>query len=89
VTAAFRIILSDPNVKGILVNIFGGIMQCDVIAAGIVAAAKETNLSLPLVVRLEGNNVALGKEILENSGLSLVSGDSMADAAQKIVAAVG
>ena len=89
VTAAFRIILSDPNVKGILVNIFGGIMQCDVIAAGIVAAAKETKLSLPLVVRLEGNNVALGKEILENSGLSLVSGDSMADAAQKIVAAVG
>ena len=89
VTAAFRIILSDPNVKGILVNIFGGIMQCDVIAAGIVAAAKETNLSLPLVVRLEGNNVALGKEILENSGLSLVSGDSMADAARKIVAAVG
>ncbi len=89
VTAAFRIILSDPNVKGILVNIFGGIMQCDVIAAGIVAAAKETNLSLPLVVRLEGNNVALGKEILENSDLSLVSGDSMADAAQKIVAAVG
>ena len=89
VTAAFRIILSDPNVKGILVNIFGGIMQCDVIAAGIVAAAKETNLSLPLVVRLEGNNVAIGKGILENSGLSLVSGDSMADAAQKIVAAVG
>ena len=89
VTAAFRIILSDPNVKGILVNIFGGIMQCDVIAAGIVAAAKETNLSLPLVVRLEGNNVAIGKEILENSGLSLVSGDSMAYAAQKIVAAVG
>ena len=89
VTAAFRIILSDPNVKGILVNIFGGIMQCDVIAVGIVAAAKETNLSLPLVVRLEGNNVAIGKEILENSGLSLVSGDSMADAAQKIVAAVG
>ena len=89
VTAAFRIILSDPNVKGILVNIFGGIMQCDVIAAGIVAAAKETNLSLPLVVRLEGNNVAIGKEILENSGLSLVNGDSMADAAQKIVAAVG
>ena len=89
VTAAFRIILSDPNVKGILVNIFGGIMQCDVIAAGVVAAAKETNLSLPLVVRLEGNNVAIGKEILENSGLSLVSGDSMADAAQKIVGAVG
>ena len=89
VTAAFRIILSDPNVKGILVNIFGGIMQCDVIAAGIVAAAKETNLSLPLVVRLEGNNVTIGKKILENSGLSLASGDSMADAAQKIVTAVG
>merc|ERR1711916_161 len=65
VTAAFRIILSDPNVKGILVNIFGGIMQCDVIAQGVVAAARETNLSLPLVVRLEGNNVDLGKKILD------------------------
>ncbi len=88
VTAAFQIILSDPNVKGILVNIFGGIMQCDVIAEGVVAAAKETNLSIPLVVRLEGNNVEIGKKILDESGLELISGDSMADAAQKIVAAV-
>ena len=89
VTAAFRIILSDPNVKGILVNIFGGIMQCDVIAAGIVEAVKETHLKLPLVVRLEGNNVELGKKILRESGLPLISGDSMADAAKKIVEAVG
>ena len=88
VTAAFKIILSDPNVKGILVNIFGGIMQCDIIATGIVAAAKETHLSLPLVVRLEGNNVELGKKILRESGLSLISADSMADGAQKIVQAV-
>ena len=88
VTAAFRIILSDPNVKGILVNIFGGIMQCDVIAQGIVAAARETQLSLPLVVRLEGNNVDLGKKILDESGLTIISGDTMADAAQKIVDAV-
>lgn len=88
VTAAFKIILSDPNVKGILVNIFGGIMQCDVIAEGVVAAAKETNLSIPLVVRLEGNNVEIGKKILNESGLELISGDSMADAAKKIVAAV-
>lgn len=89
VTAAFRIILSDPNVKGILVNIFGGIMQCDVIAAGIVEAVRETHLQLPLVVRLEGNNVELGKKILRESGLPLISGDSMADAAKKIVEAVG
>jgi len=88
VTAAFKIILSDPNVEGILVNIFGGIMQCDVIAEGVVAAAKETNLSIPLVVRLEGNNVEIGKKILNESGLELISGDSMADAAQKIVGAV-
>ena len=88
VTAAFKIILSDPNVKGILVNIFGGIMQCDTIAEGVVSAAKETNLSIPLVVRLEGNNVEIGKKILSESGLELISGDSMADAAQKIVAAV-
>ena len=85
VTAAFKIILGDPNVKGILVNIFGGIMDCDVIAQGIVAAARETGLTLPLVVRLEGNNVAAGKATLAASGLKLVSGDSMADAAQKIV----
>jgi succinyl-CoA synthetase beta subunit len=89
VTAAFKIILSDPNVKGILVNIFGGIMQCDIIAAGIVEAVKETHLQLPLVVRLEGNNVELGKKILRESGLPLISGDTMADAAQKIVKAVG
>ena len=88
VTAAFKIILSDRNVKGILVNIFGGIMQCDIIATGIVAAVKETDLHLPLVVRLEGNNVDLGKKILKESGLALTSADSMADAAQKIVQAV-
>jgi succinyl-CoA synthetase beta subunit len=89
VTAAFKIILSDPNVKGILVNIFGGIMQCDIIATGIVEAVRETHLKLPLVVRLEGNNVDLGKKILRDSGLPLISGDSMADAAKKIVQAVG
>jgi succinyl-CoA synthetase beta subunit len=88
VTAAFRIILSDPNVKAILVNIFGGIMQCDIIATGIVAAVKETQLNLPLVVRLEGNNVQLGKKILQDSGLPIINGDSMADAAQKVVQAV-
>jgi succinyl-CoA synthetase beta subunit len=88
VTAAFKIILSDPNVKGILVNIFGGIMQCDIIATGIIAAIKETRLHLPLVVRLEGNNVALGKKILNESGLPITNGDSMADAAQKVVKAV-
>jgi len=89
VTAAFKIILSDPHVKGILVNIFGGIMDCNVIATGIVAAAKETHLNLPLVVRLEGNNVQAGKATLAESGLKLVSGDTMADAARKVVAAVG
>jgi len=89
VTAAFKIILSDANVKGILVNIFGGIMQCDIIASGIVAAVQETHLSLPLVVRLEGNNVEKGKKILKESGLPITSGDSMADAAQKVVQAVG
>ena len=85
VIAAFKIILGDPNVKGILVNIFGGIMDCNVIATGIVAAVKEVGLKLPLVVRLEGNNVAAGKATLAASGLKLVSGDTMADAAQKIV----
>ena len=89
VTAAFKIILSDPHVKGILVNIFGGIMDCNVIATGIVAAVKETHLNIPLVVRLEGNNVAAGKKTLAESGLSLITGDSMADAAQKVVKAVG
>lgn len=88
VTAAFQIILQDPNVKGILVNIFGGIMDCDVIAHGIVAAVKETGLKLPLVVRLEGNNVEAGKRTLSDSKLSLISGSSMADAAQKVVQAV-
>jgi succinyl-CoA synthetase beta subunit len=88
VTAAFRIILQDPNVKGILVNIFGGIMDCNIIATGIVAAVKETGLELPLVVRLEGNNVVAGKATLSSSGLTIISGNSMADAAQKVVAAV-
>jgi succinyl-CoA synthetase beta subunit len=88
VTAAFKIILSDPSVKAILVNIFGGIMDCNVIATGIVAAVKETGLKLPLVVRLEGNNVAAGKKTLAESGLTIISGDSMADAAQKVVRAV-
>ena len=88
VTAAFKIILSDPNVRGILVNIFGGIMQCDIIAKGIVDAVRETGLKLPLVVRLEGNNVELGKQILRESGLTIISGDTMADAAQKVVNAV-
>jgi succinyl-CoA synthetase beta subunit len=89
VTAAFKIILSDPNVKGILVNIFGGIMDCNVIATGIVAAVKETHLKIPLVVRLEGNNVLAGKKTLAESGVAIITGDSMADAAQKVVKAVG
>jgi len=88
VAAAFKIILQDPNVKGILVNIFGGIMDCNVIATGIVAAVKETGLKLPLVVRLEGNNVTAGKTTLAQSGLTIIGGDSMADAAQKVVKAV-
>jgi len=85
VVAAFKIIVGDPNVKGILVNIFGGIMDCNVIATGIVDAVKEVGLKLPLVVRLEGNNVATGKATLAQSGLTIVSGDTMADAAKKIV----
>jgi succinyl-CoA synthetase beta subunit len=89
VTAAFKIILSDPHVKGIMVNIFGGIMDCNVIATGIVAAVKETHLKIPLVVRLEGNNVAAGKKTLADSGVAIITGDSMADAAQKVVKAVG
>ena len=88
VTEAFKIILSDPAVEGILVNIFGGIMRCDTIAEGIVAAAKEVNLSVPLVVRLEGTNVDLGKQILEGSGLPIVSASDLGDAAKKIVAEV-
>jgi succinyl-CoA synthetase beta subunit len=88
VTAAFKIILSDPNVKGILVNIFGGIMRCDVIAEGVVTAAKEVDLHVPLVVRLEGTNVEKGKEIMAASGLAITSADDLGDAAKKVVAAV-
>ena len=88
VSAAFKIILSDPNVKAIFVNIFGGIMDCDVIANGIVEAVKETGLKLPLIVRLEGNNVVAGKATLAASGLTIINGDTMADAAKKVVAAV-
>ena len=89
VTKAFKIILSDPNVEGILVNIFGGIMRCDVIAEGVVAAAREVSLNVPLVVRLEGTNVELGKKILAESGLNVVAASDMADGAQKIVALAG
>jgi succinyl-CoA synthetase beta subunit len=88
VSAAFKIILSDINVKGILVNIFGGIMKCDIIADGVVAAAKELGLKIPLVVRLEGTNVDLGKKIMANSGLPIISADNLGDAAEKIVEAV-
>ena len=88
VASAFKIILGDPNVKGILVNIFGGIMDCNVIAEGIIAAVKEVGLSLPLVVRLEGNNVEAGKATLAASGLAITSADGLTDAAEKIVAAV-
>ncbi len=88
VTEAFKIILSDPNVKGILVNIFGGIMRCDIIANGIIEAAKTVNLSVPLVVRLEGTNVDLGKEILAKSGLAIIAANDLGDAAAKIVKAV-
>jgi succinyl-CoA synthetase beta subunit len=88
VTAAFKIITADPNVKGILVNIFGGIMKCDVIAEGVIAAVKEVGLKVPLVVRLEGTNVELGKKIINESKLNVISADDLDDAAQKIVAAV-
>src|SRR6476469_2583188 len=88
VTAAFKIITSDPSVKGILVNIFGGIMRCDIIAEGVVAAVKEVGLKVPLVVRLEGTNVELGKEIIAKSGLNVISADDLDDAAQKIVKSV-
>jgi succinyl-CoA synthetase beta subunit len=87
VTEAFKLMLKNPNLKAILVNIFGGIMKCDVIAEGVVAAAREVHLSVPLVVRLEGTNVELGKKILAESGLPIISGSDMADAAQKVVAA--
>ena len=88
VTAAFKIITADPNVKGILVNIFGGIMRCDVIAEGVIAAVKDVGLMVPLVVRLEGTNVELGKKILRESGLNVIAADDLDDAAQKVVAAV-
>ena len=88
VTAAFKLILSDPNVKAVLVNIFGGIMRCDVIADGVVAAAKEVGITIPLVVRLAGTNVEKGKEILDNSGLAIISADDLNDAAEKAVAAI-
>ena len=88
VTEAFKIMLKNKNVKGILVNIFGGIMRCDTIATGVVAAAKEVHLSVPLVVRMKGTNEDLGKKILAESGLPIITADTMADAATKIVAAV-
>ena len=88
VTEAFKIILSDPNVKGILVNIFGGIMRCDIIAEGVVSAARSLGLDKPLVVRLEGTNVEAGKRIMAESGLAIIPADNLADAATKIVAAI-
>jgi succinyl-CoA synthetase beta subunit len=88
VAAAFKIITADPNVKGILVNIFGGIMKCDVIAEGVVAAVRDVGLEVPLVVRLEGTNVDLGKKIINESGLNVISANDLDDAAQKIVGAV-
>ena len=88
VTAAFKIITADPNVKGILVNIFGGIMRCDIIAEGVVAAVKEVGLKVPLVVRLEGTNVELGKQIIGDSGLNVIAANDLADGAAKIVKAV-
>jgi succinyl-CoA synthetase beta subunit len=88
VTAAFKIITADPRVKGILVNIFGGIMKCDIIAEGVIAAVKEVGLQVPLVVRLEGTNVDLGKKIIRDSQLNVISADNLDDAAKKIVKAV-
>jgi succinyl-CoA synthetase beta subunit len=88
VTAAFKIITADPNVKGILVNIFGGIMRCDIIAEGVIAAVKEVGLAVPLVVRLEGTNVQMGKDILNASGLNVIAANDLSDAAEKIVKAV-
>jgi succinyl-CoA synthetase beta subunit len=88
VTAAFKIMLSNRKVKAILVNIFGGIMKCDTIATGVVTAAREVKLALPLVVRMKGTNEELGKKILKDSGLPIISADNMADAAKKVVAAV-
>jgi len=88
VTAAFKLILKDPNVKGILVNIFGGIMKCDIIAEGVIAATKELGLKVPLVVRLQGTNVELGKKLLSESGLNITPADDLASAAKAIVSAV-
>jgi succinyl-CoA synthetase beta subunit len=88
VAAAFRILLSDANVKGVLINIFGGIVRCDMIARGVIAAAKEVGVEVPLVVRLEGTNVDEGRRLLNESGLDLIVGDGMADAAEKVVKAV-
>ena len=88
VTEAFKIIMSDDKVKGILVNIFGGIMRCDIIADGVVSAAREVELDVPLVVRLEGTNVEQGKQIMAESGLPIIAADTLADAAEKVVAAV-
>ena len=89
VTEAFKIMLRNPNLKAILVNIFGGIMKCDVIAQGVVTAARQVSLKVPLVVRLEGTNVELGKKILAESGLPIISAANMADAAEKVVEAAG
>ena len=88
-TAAFKIITADPKVRGIFVNIFGGIMKCDTIASGVIAAVKQVGLKVPLVVRLEGTNVELGKKLLAESGLAVTSADDMADGAQKVVKAAG
>jgi len=88
VTEAFKLILSDPNVEGILVNIFGGIMRCDIIAEGIISAAREVSLNVPLVVRLAGTNVELGKKMLATSGLAITAADDLADAAEKITKSV-
>jgi succinyl-CoA synthetase beta subunit len=88
VREAFKIITSDPNVKGILINIFGGIMRCDIIAEGIITSVREVGVKVPVVVRLEGTNVELGKQMLRESGLSIISADGLTDAAQRTVAAV-
>jgi succinyl-CoA synthetase beta subunit len=88
VSAAFKIILSDKNVEGVLINIFGGIMRCDVLAQGVIEAAKEINLSVPLVVRLAGTNVELGKQILKKSNLKIISANNLAEAAKKIIEVV-
>ena len=88
VTAAFKIILSDPNVEGILVNIFGGIMRCDIIAEGIITAVKDVGMQIPVIVRLEGTNVELGKQMLQSSGLNIISADGLTDAAKQAVLSV-